>query len=155
MACQTASVVGTSEATAEVLSNPDLVASILRGNVGPSTFAAAGSINRAWLQACRFDESVLHSVALYQAGLTDQSRAHALACLLPCSRSQATMQTLCLAPRTRDTAAAASSCTASRPLTCCSELLAWMEAWRSGYVLEPNRETDHGHSQTRTPPFKA
>ena len=58
------------EATAEVLSNPDLVASILRGNVGPTTFAAAGAVSRAWLQACRFDEGVLHSVALYQAGLT-------------------------------------------------------------------------------------
>ena len=57
-------------ATAAVLSNADLVACILRGNVGPSTFAAASMVGRAWLQACRSDEGVLRSVALYQGGLT-------------------------------------------------------------------------------------
>ena len=56
--------------TAAVLSNADLVACILRGNVGPSTFAAASAVSRAWLQACRADEGVLRSVALYQGGLT-------------------------------------------------------------------------------------
>ena len=56
--------------TAEVLSNADLVACILRFNVGPSTFALASVVSRAWLQACRSDEGVLGSVALYTGGLT-------------------------------------------------------------------------------------
>ena len=53
-----------------VVSDPDLVAIILAGNVGPSTFVAAGLVCRAWLSACRTDERVLRSVALYQGGLT-------------------------------------------------------------------------------------
>lgn len=56
--------------TAEVLSNTDLVACILQFNVGLSTFASASAVSRAWLQACRSDEGVLRSVALYQGGLT-------------------------------------------------------------------------------------
>lgn len=53
-----------------VLSNPDLIAHILRSNVGPSTFVAARRICRAWLAVCRTDESVLRAVALFQGGLT-------------------------------------------------------------------------------------
>ena len=55
---------------AEVLSNTDLVACILQFNVGPSTFAATSAVSRVWLQACRSDEGVLRSVALYQGGMT-------------------------------------------------------------------------------------
>lgn len=62
-----------------VLCNSDLVACILRGNVGPSTFAAASEVSRVWLAACRQDSTVLRAVALYQGGLTKSKLIHLFA----------------------------------------------------------------------------
>ena len=53
-----------------VLSNADLVAHILSGTVGPSTYFAASLVSKAWHAACRADETLLRLVALYQGGLT-------------------------------------------------------------------------------------
>ena len=53
-----------------VLSNPDLVAHILMGTIGPSTYFAASLVSKAWHAACRADETLLRLVALYQGGLT-------------------------------------------------------------------------------------
>ena len=36
-----------------VLSNPDLVAHILSGTIGPSTYVAASLVSKAWRDACR------------------------------------------------------------------------------------------------------
>ena len=57
-------------AASEVLSNPDLVAHVLSGTVGPSTYFAASLVSKAWHAACRADETLLRLVALYQGGLT-------------------------------------------------------------------------------------
>ena len=53
-----------------VVSDADLVALILKDNIGPSTFAAASMVCKVWLSVCRSDEAVLRGVALYQGGLT-------------------------------------------------------------------------------------
>jgi hypothetical protein len=53
-----------------VLSDTDLVASILTSALGPSGFDAACLVCKTWLNACRSDERVLRGVALYQGGLT-------------------------------------------------------------------------------------
>ena len=53
-----------------VVSDVDLVALILAGNIGPSGFAAASLVCKAWLSVCREDERVLRGVATYQGGLT-------------------------------------------------------------------------------------
>ena len=53
-----------------VLSNPDLVAHVLMGTIGPSTYFAASLVSKAWHAACRADETLLRLVALYQGGLT-------------------------------------------------------------------------------------
>jgi hypothetical protein len=53
-----------------VVSDVDLVAIILAGNVGPSSFVAASLVCKSWLQACRDDGRVLRGAALYQSGLT-------------------------------------------------------------------------------------
>jgi len=65
-------------AASAVLSNPDLVACILR-HTGPSTFAVASQVCHAWLVACRYDESVLRAVALYQGGLNKAKLTHLFA----------------------------------------------------------------------------
>ena len=59
-----------SVATDAVLSNPDLIAYILKGRIGPSTYFTACLVNKAWYTACRTDETLLRLVALYQGGLT-------------------------------------------------------------------------------------
>ena len=66
-------------ATGEVLSNPDILACILRDNVGPSTFAVVSEVCRAWRDVCRSDPTVLRSVALYQGGLTRAKLLHLFA----------------------------------------------------------------------------
>ena len=38
--------------TNEALSDPDILACILRGNVGPSTFAAVSEVCHAWRARC-------------------------------------------------------------------------------------------------------
>jgi hypothetical protein len=48
----------------------DLVARILSGNVGASTFAQACMVSRTWREACTRDEALLRAVALYSGGLT-------------------------------------------------------------------------------------
>ena len=53
-----------------VLTNADLVGSILRGSIGPSTWGLVGQVCRAWREVCRSDEVALRMVALYQGGLT-------------------------------------------------------------------------------------
>ena len=53
-----------------VVSDVDLVALILAGNIGPSGFAAASLVCKSWLSVCREDERVLRGVAAYQGGLT-------------------------------------------------------------------------------------
>ena len=63
----------------EALSNPDIVACILRDNVGPSTFAAASEVSRVWLGVCRSDKTVLRAVALFQGGLTKGKLTHLFA----------------------------------------------------------------------------
>ena len=52
-----------------VCSDPDLVALILRGNVGTSTVSNASLVCKAWLGVCRSDEGVLRGAALHR-GLT-------------------------------------------------------------------------------------
>jgi hypothetical protein len=54
----------------EVLSNRDLLALILGGRIGPSTFAIVSLVCKTWLSVCRSDERVLRGVAQYQGGLT-------------------------------------------------------------------------------------
>lgn len=66
-------------ATREALGNPDILACILRDNVGPSTFAAVSEVCRAWRAVCRSDPTVLRSVALYQGGLTRGKLMHLFA----------------------------------------------------------------------------
>jgi hypothetical protein len=66
-------------ATNAALSNPDIVACILRGNVGPSTFAVASEVCRAWLAVCRSDATVLRDVAMFQGGLTKAKLKHLFA----------------------------------------------------------------------------
>ena len=56
--------------TNEALSNPDILAYVLRGHVGPSTFAAVSEVCHAWRAVCRSDATVVRAVALYQGGLT-------------------------------------------------------------------------------------
>jgi len=63
----------------EALSNPDIVACILRDNVGPYTFAAASGVSRVWLEVCRTDKTVLRSVATYQGALTKHKLTHLFA----------------------------------------------------------------------------
>ena len=53
-----------------VVSDVNLVALILAGNIGPSGFAAASMVCKSWLSVCREDERVLRGVAAYQGGLT-------------------------------------------------------------------------------------
>jgi hypothetical protein len=53
-----------------VLTNTDLVGSILRGGIGPSTWGVVGQVCRAWREVCNSDEVALRMVALYQGGLT-------------------------------------------------------------------------------------
>ena len=53
-----------------VVSDVNLVALILAGNIGPSGFAAASLVCRAWLSVCREEERVVRGVAAYQGGLT-------------------------------------------------------------------------------------
>ena len=65
--------------TNEALSNPDIVAHILRDNVGPSTFAAASEVSRDWRAVCRTDVTVVRAVALYQGGLTLAKLMHLFA----------------------------------------------------------------------------
>ena len=80
-------------ATMEALSNPDIVACILRGNVGLSTFSAASEVSRAWFTACRSDATVLRAVALRQGGLTSPELTHLFAisrkesAALPCTKA--------------------------------------------------------------------
>ena len=77
--------------TNEALGNPDIVACILRGNVGPSTFAVASEVSHVWRTVCRSDATVLRAVALYQGGLTRAKLTHLFAITaneakaLPCS----------------------------------------------------------------------
>ena len=54
----------------EVLSNPDLVAQILTGTIGPDTYFSACLVSKAWLNACRSSATLLRLVALYQGGIT-------------------------------------------------------------------------------------
>ena len=54
----------------EVVSDVDLVALILKDNIGPSTFAVARMVCKTWLSVCKCNESVLRGVAQYQGGLT-------------------------------------------------------------------------------------
>lgn len=53
-----------------VVSDPDLVALILRENIGVSAFGSASLVCRVWLQVCRSDVRLLRGVALYTDGLT-------------------------------------------------------------------------------------
>ena len=53
----------------DVLSDLDLVAHILAGNIGPSAFVAASLVCKGWLSVCRKDERVLRGAAQYQGGL--------------------------------------------------------------------------------------
>ena len=54
----------------DVVSNKDLVATILKDNIGPTTFADASLVCKTWLSVCRSNEHVLRGVAQYQGGLT-------------------------------------------------------------------------------------
>ena len=65
--------------TNEALSNPDVLTCILRGNVGPSTFAAVSEVSRGWRAVCRSDITVVRAVALYQGGLTMAKLMHLFA----------------------------------------------------------------------------
>jgi hypothetical protein len=55
---------------AHVVSDPDLVCLILRGNVGVSAFGSASLVCKVWLHVCRSDMRLLRGVALYTDGLT-------------------------------------------------------------------------------------
>ena len=57
-------------AITDVVSDPDLISLILIGNVGPTTFATASLVSKAWRSVCMTDERILRSVAWYQGGLT-------------------------------------------------------------------------------------
>ena len=59
-----------SEAVDLVLSDVDLIAYILTGTLGPSTFNAATLVCKAWHSVCRNDERVLRSASVYTGGLT-------------------------------------------------------------------------------------
>ena len=59
-----------SVAVAHVVSSPDLVCLIVRGNVGVSGFGSASLVCKVWLQVCRSDVQLLRGVALYTDGLT-------------------------------------------------------------------------------------
>mgnify|MGYP002883617104 FL=1 len=65
--------------TNEALSNPDILAYVLRGHVGPSTFAAVSEVCHAWRAVCRSDATVVRAVALYQGGLTMAKLMHLFA----------------------------------------------------------------------------
>jgi hypothetical protein len=52
-----------------VLLNADLVACILTGNVGVSTFVSARAVCRAWRVACSEDEALLRAVVAYTGSL--------------------------------------------------------------------------------------
>ena len=65
--------------TNEALSNPDILACILRGHVGPSTFAAVSEVCHAWRAVCRSNATVVRAVALYQGGLTMAKLMHLFA----------------------------------------------------------------------------
>ena len=54
----------------DVVSDPDLISLILIGNVGPTTFATASLVSKAWRSVCMTDERIVRSVAWYQGGLT-------------------------------------------------------------------------------------
>ena len=54
----------------DVLSDLDLVAHILAGNISPSAFVAACLVSKGWLSVCRADERVLRGASQYQGGLT-------------------------------------------------------------------------------------
>jgi hypothetical protein len=60
----------THDAVSAVFSDADLVTLILAGNIGPSGFAAASLVCKAWLSVCRTDERVLRGAAAYQGALT-------------------------------------------------------------------------------------
>ena len=62
----------------EALDNPDILACIFR-NLGPSTFADASTICKAWHAVCRTDSTVLRAVALFQGGLTKAKLIHLFA----------------------------------------------------------------------------
>ena len=53
-----------------VLSNTDLVARILSGHVGVSTFVAARAVCKAWHAACSEDTTLVAAVACYAGSLT-------------------------------------------------------------------------------------
>ena len=57
-------------AITNVVSDPDLISLILMGNVGPSSFATASLVSKAWRSVCMTDERIIRSVACYQGGLT-------------------------------------------------------------------------------------
>ena len=57
-------------AMTDVVSDPDLISLILIGNVGPSTFATASLVSKAWRGVCMSDERIVRSIAWYQGGLT-------------------------------------------------------------------------------------
>ena len=53
-----------------VVSNPDLIAHVLTGNIGPSTLVAASEVCSTWLEVCRSDGELLRRTALYAGGVT-------------------------------------------------------------------------------------
>lgn len=53
-----------------VLQDRELVALLLRGNVGPATFAALACVCRTWRMVCYEDEDVLRAVAAFNESLT-------------------------------------------------------------------------------------
>ena len=53
-----------------ILSDPDMVVYVLKGNVGPSTFSTASLVCKTWRSACLADEALLRAVAEYQGALT-------------------------------------------------------------------------------------
>jgi hypothetical protein len=58
------------EAVLAVVLNSDLVALILRDNIGPSAFQAASLVCKSWLAVCRTHEQVLRGAALYTGAVT-------------------------------------------------------------------------------------
>lgn len=49
---------------------PELLAHILRHNVGVSTYVACSAVSKTWREACRSDADLLRAVADYAGGLT-------------------------------------------------------------------------------------
>ena len=66
-------------AVEEVFCNSDLVLTILKDNVGLSTFVACSAVNRMTRALCRSSEALLRSVALYCGGLTKSALCGLLA----------------------------------------------------------------------------